>query len=81
MKALRKFQTCISVNNNLCGKLVSSLESPIIFAEIFIEVTSFSFFIIDFNLLSCELVNFAFKLLYGIFYTDTLLKQNKFTIM
>ena len=25
-KALRRFATCLSVNNNLCGKLVSSLE-------------------------------------------------------
>ena len=27
-KALRKFKTCALVNNNLCGKLVSLLESP-----------------------------------------------------
>ena len=25
-KALRIFETCVSVNNNLCGKLVSLLE-------------------------------------------------------
>ena len=25
-KALRRFTTCLLVNNNLCGKLVSSLE-------------------------------------------------------
>ena len=66
VKALPKFQTCLSVSNNLCGKLVSSLESPIIFAENFIEVTLVSFFVTDFNLLSCELDNFTFKLLYRI---------------
>ena len=27
--------TCVSANNNLCGKLVSSLESPIKFYERF----------------------------------------------
>ena len=27
-KALRSFETCALVNNNLCGKLFSSLESP-----------------------------------------------------
>ena len=30
-KALRIFETCALVNNNLCGKLVSSLEFPIKF--------------------------------------------------
>ena len=34
-KALRNLKTCLSVNNNLCGKLDSSLESPITFNEIF----------------------------------------------
>ena len=24
--ALRRLETCVSVNNNLCGKLISSLE-------------------------------------------------------
>ena len=43
----------ISVNNNLCGKLVSSLELPFKFDEKF-NVTSVPFFIADFNLLSCE---------------------------
>ena len=27
-KALQSFETCVLVNNNLCGKLFSSLESP-----------------------------------------------------
>ena len=30
-KAMRIFETCVLANNNLCGKLVSSLESPTIF--------------------------------------------------
>ena len=34
-KALRIFETCVSVNNNLCQKLVLSLESPIKFDESF----------------------------------------------
>ena len=40
-KALRSFESCVIVNNNLCGKLSSSLESPITFDESF-EVTSFT---------------------------------------
>ena len=62
-KALRIFETCLSVNNNLCGKLVSSLELPIKFDERF-KATSAPIFIPDFNLLSCELDNFIFKVLY-----------------
>ena len=47
-KTLRIFETCVSVNNNLCGKLVSSLELPIKFDERF-KVTSVPFLIPDFN--------------------------------
>ena len=50
--ALRSFETCVLVSNNLCGKLSLSLESPTTFEEIF-KVTSVPFFIPDFNLLSC----------------------------
>ena len=39
------------------------LESPIIFDERF-KVTSVQFFIADFNLLSCELDNFTFNVLF-----------------
>ena len=39
------------------------LESPTTYDEIFI-VTLLPFFIPDFNLLSCELDNFMFKVLY-----------------
>ena len=62
-KALRSFETCVLVNNNLCGKLFSSLELSTTFDEIF-KVTLIPFFIPDFNLLSCELDNFPFKVLY-----------------
>ena len=49
-KALRNF---VLVNNNLCGKLLSSLESPTIFDESF-KVTLVPSFSPDFNLLSWE---------------------------
>ena len=42
---------CVSVNNNLFGKLVSSLKFRIKFDERF-KVTTVPFFIADFNLLS-----------------------------
>ena len=61
--ALRSFETCVLVNNNLCRTFFSSLDSPTTFDEI-IKVTSVPFFIPDFNLLSCELDNFAFEVLY-----------------
>ena len=61
-KALRGFETCVLVNNDLCGKLVSSLESPTTFDEIF-NVTSVPSFVPYFNLLIFELDNFTFKLL------------------
>ena len=38
-KALRSFETCVFLNNNLCLKLFSSLESPKTFRGIF-KVTS-----------------------------------------
>ena len=34
-KALKGLEICVLVNNNLCGKLFSSLESPTTFDEIF----------------------------------------------
>ena len=54
--ALRILETCQSVNNNLCGKLLLSLESPTMLGDNLIT-TSFSFFIADFNLFSCEFDN------------------------
>ena len=59
-KALWIFETCLFVNNNLWGKLISL--SPIMFDNN-LNTTSVSFFIADFNLLSCEFDNFTFKLL------------------
>ena len=50
-KALRSFETCVLVNNNLCGKLFSSLESPTTFDEVF-KVSQEPFLIPDFNLVS-----------------------------
>ena len=57
-KTLQSFETCVLVNNNLCGKLYSSLGSPEIFYER-LKVTLVPFFIPDFNLLICELDNFS----------------------
>ena len=42
-KALRRFGTCLLVNNNLCGKLASSSELPIIFDDN-LKITSVPFF-------------------------------------
>ena len=66
-KALRSLEICVLVNHSLCGKLFSSLESPTAFDERF-KVTSVLFFILDFNLLSCELENFTFQVLYWVFF-------------
>ena len=59
VKALRIFETCVLFSNNLCEKLVSSLEIPIKFDEKF-KVTLILFFIVDFNLLNYELDKFYF---------------------
>ena len=45
-KALRSFDICVLVNNNLCGKLFCPLESPTKFNESF-KVTLVPFFIPD----------------------------------
>ena len=62
---LQSLKTCVLVNNNLCGKLYSSLELPVIFDERF-KVTSVPFFIPDFNLLNCKLDNSSFKVLHSV---------------
>ena len=64
-KALWRFETCLLVNNNLWGKLVSL--SPTIFDDN-LKTTSFSFFIADLNLLSCEFDSFIFKLFYCVIF-------------
>ena len=48
-KALRSFETCVLVNNNLRRKLFSSLESQTTFDESF-RITPVPFFICDFTL-------------------------------
>ena len=53
-KNLRILEAYVLVNNNLCGKLFSSLESPTAFDQSF-KVTSVLCSILDFNLLSYEL--------------------------
>ena len=64
-KDLWSLESCILVNYNSCGKLVSSLESPIKFDESF-KVTLVLLFIPDFNLLRSELDNFTYKMLYWV---------------
>ena len=49
MNYLQSLETCVLVNNNLSGKLASSLELTIIFDKRF-SVTSETFFIPDFDL-------------------------------
>ena len=58
-------QTCVLENNNSCGKWASSFELPITFDGRF-KVTSAPFSIPDFNLLSCELDNCMFTVLYWV---------------
>ena len=64
-KVLQIFETCVLVNNNLCGKLISFLKLPINFDERF-KLNSVPFLILDFNLLSRELGNFTFNVLYWV---------------
>ena len=61
-KALRILEICLSVNNNSCGKLALSLDSPIMLGDN-LNTTSISFFIADFNLFNWELDNLTFRLL------------------
>ena len=60
-KALQSIETCPSVNNNLCGKLFLSLESPVTFFEKFQ-----GYFIPDFSLLSCEINYLTFEPLFWV---------------
>ena len=73
-KKLRSFEFSVLVNNNLCGKLALSMKSSTTFDESF-EVTAVTFFIPDFNSLSCELDNSTYYI--ESFYTNTILEQNK----
>ena len=62
---LQSLATCVLVDKNLCEKLISLLESPITFSESF-KVTSVPLLIPYFNLLTCELDYFMFKVLYWV---------------
>ena len=64
-KALRRIAACLLVNNNLCGKLVSSSKLPIIFDDS-LKITFVLFLIVDLNLLQCEIDSFTFKLFFWI---------------
>lgn len=77
---LHSLETCISVNNNLRGKLDSLLESPMLF-DIRVKLTSVPIILADFNLWSCESDNFIYKVLCDSFYFDITLKQNRFIIL
>ena len=48
-ETFRSLENCVSVKNNLCGKLVSSLESSVTFDQKY-KVTLLPFFIPDFKL-------------------------------
>ena len=45
-KALQSLETCVLVNNNLCGKLHSSLELRITLDEIFIKLRQYHFLLL-----------------------------------
>ena len=62
-KALQSLKIYVLLNNNLYGKLFSSIESPTILDKNF-KVTSVPCFVWDFNLLSCKLNKFTFKVSY-----------------
>ena len=64
-KDLQGFATCLSVNNNLFGKLVLSSESPIILGDS-LKITSIWVFTAVFNLLSSEFNSFKFRWLYWV---------------
>ena len=62
-KGFWSLETCVLVYNNLWRKLFSLLESPTKFDEIF-KVTSAPLSTPNFNLLTSELDNLRFKVLY-----------------
>ena len=64
-KALEILETFLSVNNDSCRKLASSLEPLIMLGEN-LNTTSVSFFIADINLFSYEFDNFVLNLLYWV---------------
>ena len=74
--ALQILETCVLVDNNLYGKLVSSLDSPVAFDENW--VIEYQFCIPSFILVSCGLDNFTSKFYIASFYVNITLKQGKF---
>ena len=66
-KSLWNLKICVLVNNNVCRKLFLSLQLPITFEERF-KVTSVTFLIPYFDLLSCELGNFTREVLYWVIF-------------
>ena len=56
-KAFWSLKSCVLINNSLCRKLFSLLESPTTFEKSF-KVTSVPNFIPDSNLLSCPIRQF-----------------------
>ena len=72
-KDLRSLKIGVLINNNLCRKLVSSLELPTTFDERF-KVTSVPIFNPDFNLLSCEIGTLRLKCFIESFCTNVILK-------
>ena len=65
-KALQILETCVSVNNNLCGKFVPTLDLPTTFDKRFkVTRAPLTLFFTDFNLLSCGLDNLTFKMLFS----------------
>ena len=61
--ALRTFENCVSINKNLCGKLMSSLEFPIKFDERLEDWKFRTIFISYFDFLTCQLPKFTFNVL------------------
>ena len=72
--------SCLSVNNNLCGKLVSSSESTIIFDVIF-KATSVPFLLVILIYIVVNYTILHLKCYLESFYINITLKQNKFTIL
>ena len=75
-KVLKSLKTCVLVNNNLCGKLFSSLESRATVDESF-KIISVPFF---FQILIYWVLNKAIlrlKCYTELFCNDIILKQNK----
>ena len=80
-KPLRIFESCASVTNNLCGKLVPSLEFLIKFDER-LKVTSIPFSIADFNLFKLWIRQFyIYCVILSHSYINILLKQNRIIIL